>query len=468
MKLIVQRPLLFRQLTDCIALACAFLFSQEMVLLLKHPGIAPPAELGLLFISQITWLITGQYSTHLYDDFRSRPFSYEFMAITKTLLLHVCILTFVLFYFFKHFYSPRLFMGIYTCSMYVTMLVTKLAVKKLLVRLRSYGLGKKNILIVGAGETGQHFLQTISANDQYGYQCVGFVDIAPNEAVNGKYLGNISELTRIFEKHEIDDVVLALPQSTREEREHIIVTSEQAAKTVKFIADCHPHCTSMVKMSLFGHFPLISIRATPLDDIGIQQLKRAFDIVFTVLLMIAFSWLFLLIALLIKVTSPGPVIYRQERWGLKNKRMIIYKFRTMRVNCEEIGDSGEYLQAARNDPRITSIGKLLRKTNLDELPQFFNVLRGEMSFVGPRPHCTPMHIEMRKTVKHYMLRHQVKPGITGWAQINGCRGECKSLQEQQKRINFDIWYIENYSIWLDIQIVFQTIVNMIRGDKNAF
>ncbi|MBC9929417.1 undecaprenyl-phosphate glucose phosphotransferase [Chitinophaga qingshengii] len=465
MKTALNVPLLLRQLVDCLVLTTAYLLAQQTVAVFQHISHNPFNVVGWC-ISLTAWLIAGSY-LHLYDDFRSRPFSYEFMAIVKTLLMHFCILTFVIFYFFKLFYSPRAFIGIYSAYIFVGMMFSKILIKKLFLRIRMKGYNMKNILIVGAGETAMHFHNTIASNDHYGYQCVGFVDNTPNQSINGKYLGPLSSLGHILENHEIDDVVLAIPESSREETESIIIASEKAAKRVKIIADCYQHCTATVSMSLFGHFPVITIHSSPLDHTGNQQFKRLFDICFTLCLLITFSWLFILIAILIKISSPGPAIYKQERWGLKNKKLTFYKFRTMKMNSECNSD-GTFQPTLRNDPRVTRIGKFLRRTNLDELPQFFNVLKGDMSFVGPRPHVTPIHLELQKTVQHYMLRHLVKPGITGWAQVNGCRGESERLDRQQQRINMDIWYIENYSFWLDCQIIFQTIVNMIKGDKNAY
>jgi putative colanic acid biosynthesis UDP-glucose lipid carrier transferase len=158
----------------------------------------------------------------------------------------------------------------------------------------------------------------------------------------------------------------------------------------------------------------------------------------------------------------------QERWGRDNKKIKAYKFRSMRADSKTVDETGKYLQATQNDPRITKVGKFLRKTNLDELPQFWNVLKGEMSVVGPRSHPTPLNLESKDKVHLYMLRHLVKPGITGWAQVNGYRGETKDLSKMQKRIDYDIWYIENWSFFLDIQIIFMTVWNMVRGEENAY
>ena len=178
--------------------------------------------------------------------------------------------------------------------------------------------------------------------------------------------------------------------------------------------------------------------------------------------------MFPLIALFIKLSSKGPVFFKQERWGLNNKLLICYKFRTMDQNSKDVDEDGKYQQAQKGDPRITSIGRILRKTNLDELPQFWNVLIGNMSIVGPRPHPTPLNMESMHTVDNYMLRHIILPGISGWAQVNGCRGETKTSEEMQERVDFDLSYIHRWTFWLDCQIILQTIINLIRGDQNAY
>ena len=179
-------------------------------------------------------------------------------------------------------------------------------------------------------------------------------------------------------------------------------------------------------------------------------------------------WLLPLIALAIKLTSRGPVIFKQERWGLNNEKIVCYKFRTMVSNSSDIDKNGFYHQASKGDPRITSLGAFLRRTNMDELPQFWNVLLGNMSVVGPRPHPTPLNLESMHKVENYMLRHVVKPGITGWAQVNGCRGETRIPGSMQQRVNFDLYYIHRWTFWLDSQIILQTAINVIRGDQNAY
>ena len=195
-----------------------------------------------------------------------------------------------------------------------------------------------------------------------------------------------------------------------------------------------------------------------------QIIKRAFDVVLSsIVIVFILSWLVPLLGILIKLESKGSVFFKQSRNGFNYEEFNCYKFRSMSLSID-----ADLKQATRNDPRITKIGAILRKTSLDELPQFWNVLLGNMSVVGPRPHPTSLNIESMQTVDNYMLRHQVLPGITGLAQVNGCRGETKTKQEMQRRVNFDLYYIHRWSFWLDLQIIIQTVVNIFRGDQNAY
>jgi putative colanic acid biosynthesis UDP-glucose lipid carrier transferase len=204
-----------------------------------------------------------------------------------------------------------------------------------------------------------------------------------------------------------------------------------------------------------------------LDDAENRIFKRSFNILFSLLfLVLIFSWLGPIIALLIKLNSKGPVFFKQDRWGLNNEKIVCYEFRTMRHAVAEV--ETEFKQAGKNDERVTSLGRFLRKTSLDELPQFFNVFKVGMSVVGPRPHPIPLSIESKDIVQNYMMRHLEKPDITGWAQVNGSRGEVQSSAEMRRRVAFDLWYIENWSFWRDCQIIFQTIINPLKGDEKAF
>ncbi|SEW49640.1 undecaprenyl-phosphate glucose phosphotransferase [Chitinophaga arvensicola] len=462
-----QANFFLRLLIDYVVLVLAFLATLQYIARPEHLVLSG-FNLLLMGIGLIVWTGIG-LSVHLYDEFRTRSFSYEFVAILKTVLIYFCFFTFLFFYCFKHYPYPRTFTLLYAFLSFTGITVMKFIVKQTLLRLRSNGHNIKNIVIIGTGPTGMTFYDTILSNDHFGYRCIGFLDEESNPHINGKYLGRVSELTRVLEDHEVDDVIVALHEPMSHQVEEIIMASEREATRVRIIADCHRFCTSTASMNFFGKLPVLTIRTSPLDDPARQRFKRIFELCFTGILFITvFSWLFPIIAIAIKLSSKGPVFFKQERWGLKNKRITCYKFRSMAVNSDTVDASGRYRQASRDDNRINRVGRFLRKTNLDELPQFINVLLGDMSLVGPRPHPIPLHQESKNTIQNYMLRHLVKPGITGWAQVNGFRGETRLSGLMQKRVDYDLWYIENYSFWLDCQIIFQTLMNMIKGDRNAY
>ena len=208
----------------------------------------------------------------------------------------------------------------------------------------------------------------------------------------------------------------------------------------------------------------MTLRSEPLENIVNRFIKRLFDIGFSALMFLFVLWWFIpLVALIIKITSKGSIFFIQERSGIKNKSFRVIKFRTMYINSD-----AHYKQASRHDQRITPIGKLLRRSNLDEMPQFINVFFGQMSVIGPRPHMLKHTEEYSKIIDKFMVRHLVKPGITGWAQVNGYRGETKDVMEMEGRVRADVWYIENWSFGLDVKIIIMTIINMIRGEENAF
>jgi putative colanic acid biosynthesis UDP-glucose lipid carrier transferase len=207
----------------------------------------------------------------------------------------------------------------------------------------------------------------------------------------------------------------------------------------------------------------LSIRPEPLENPLNTALKRVFDILFSGLFLIFFPLILIPVAIAIKISSPGPVFFKQKRTGLRGKDFYCYKFRTMRVN-----DDSDRQQATKDDPRKTKLGDFLRRTSIDELPQFWNVFKGDMSVVGPRPHMIKHTEDYSKLIDTYMLRHLVKPGITGWAQVNGYRGETKELWQMAKRVQYDVWYIENWDFFLDLKIIYLTVANALRGEKNAY
>lgn len=347
--------------------------------------------------------------------------------------------------------------------------VQKLVIRLLDKKMKASENIMRKVLIVGAGNTGIEFYQQYVKDKHYGYKLAGFIDDETRPSLNGHYLGRTSDISEVLSKHELDDIIVTLPFTEESQIRNIVSIGEKQGKRIRIIPNYELFGDGNVQIDKLGSLPIITLRSSPLDVTDNKIYKRIFDILFSLAAIVfVFSWLFPIIALIIKLTSKGPIFFKQERWGLNNKTIICYKFRSMKVCSKDVDEDGNYLQAQKNDPRITPIGHFLRKTNLDELPQFFNVLLGSMSIVGPRPHPIPLNMLSKEHVDKYMMRHWVKPGITGWAQVNGYRGETQKPILMKKRVEFDMWYIENWTFWFDLQIIAQTLVNMVKGEKNAY
>jgi len=424
-------------------------------------------ELMLLLSMLSIWVFTSK-STGLYDEFRSRNYSYEIIGILKSILV-VSISAIIIIFLFHEIHLARVFLLLFSCCSLIFVTAERYIFRQSLILLRRRGRNLRSILIVGAGRVGWTFYETVRSNPHFGYNFIGFLDDKKHHYLNGEYLGPINDLERILETKRVDNVIVALPNYATSRLEEVIRICDSYTTRVKIIPDYFNMFTGKYNVSMFGNFPILSFGEDRVNEIHWRILKRMFDFSFSlVLFVLLFSWLWPIIGIAIKLSSSGPVFFKQERWGRNNKRFIAYKFRTMIPQSLDLDGNGKYQQASKDDPRITKIGKLLRKTNLDELPQFINVIKGEMSLVGPRPHPTPLNMESKKNVKSYLVRHLVKPGITGWAQAHGYRGETKDIRLMQKRIEHDIWYIDNWSFWLDIQIMILTVWRMVKGDPNAY
>lgn len=423
---------------------------------------------GFLLIGVMSvWFLTSK-NTGLYDDFRSRNFSFELAIVIKN-SLYLAAATIIILFVIKNETLSRLFVLYQSVILFTLIIAEKYSIRRFLNYLRKKGRNLRTMLIVGAGQVGLNFYDAIVSNPHFGYQVKGFLDDKRSEELDGKYIGPISKLDNVLSKEQIDSVIVALPNYATEKLAEVIHVCERHTTRVKIIPNYFKFVSNKYNVSMFGPFPIVSVRGDRISEFHWSLLKRSFDILFSaVILLLILSWLVPLIAFLIKLTSKGPVFFEQERWGINNKKFITHKFRTMINSSRDIDENGKYRQACKNDPRVTPIGEFLRRTNLDELPQFLNVFFGDMSVVGPRPHPTPLNLASMSTVEHYMMRHLAKPGITGWAQVNGYRGETKDISSMQKRIDHDIWYIENWSFLLDIQIIFLTIWRMIKGDINAY
>lgn len=277
-------------------------------------------------------------------------------------------------------------------------------------------------------------------------------------------LGTINDCVNYARENKISEIYSTLSPKLYPSLYELAENAEKSFIRFKFIPDLSEFAGHKCQIDFIEETPVISLNDKPFEDVSGQVIKRVFDIIFSGLVFIfLLSWLIPILAILIKLDSKGSVFFTQLRSGKNNVPFRVIKLRTLREN-----DDADSLQVTRSDNRITKIGRFLRKTNLDELPQFLNVLFGDMSIVGSRPHMLKHTLEYSKLFDNYMLRHCTKPGITGWAQVNGYRGEIKQPEQLKKRIEYDLWYMENWSIWLDLKIVFMTAFKMISGDENAF
>jgi putative colanic acid biosynthesis UDP-glucose lipid carrier transferase len=420
-------------------------------------------EAGLNFV----WLYFADVIS-FYDESNERNFSLQIINIIKALIIQG--LTAIIFIFlYKENLFTRNFIIFYLILLGFLVWMRIMIFKMIFNSLRKSGKGIKNLLIIGIGEVGQNFSNIVENNPGYGYKLIGFLDEKNIPSSEPRILGGINDLEKVIINKKIEEVVIAIPDYAASLLTGIIRTCNRNAVMTHIIPDYFKFISKRFKISLIGNFPVISVRNEPLEEFHWKFLKRAFDIVFSLLfLVLIYSWLYPLIAIFLKKDSDGPVIFIQERIGVKNKKFKCYKFRTLKA----VSGKEHFVPVTMDDPRITGFGRLLRKSNLDEISQFINVLKGEMSIVGPRPHAIPYDNKYGLIVDEIKLRHNVKPGITGWAQVHGLRGDAFSEDENTrrtiKRIEHDIWYIENWSFWLDIQIILLTVWQMIKGDTKGF
>ncbi|MDX9749538.1 MAG: exopolysaccharide biosynthesis polyprenyl glycosylphosphotransferase [Flavobacteriales bacterium] len=325
----------------------------------------------------------------------------------------------------------------------------------------------KDLVIVGDGPAVSEILRYCEDQTVRGYRFRGLFNDEPVQAdLEGRRMGGIAAAKAFVLANRIDILYCALPGTHRQEITDLMEFCER--NTIRFrvipSAESYIPVVQTTDLEFHGEVPVSKIRREPLDRAGNRAIKRAFDILFSgAIILLVFSWLFPLLAIMVKLSGRGPVFFKQSRLGRDNKPFTCWKFRSMRMN----GDA-DSRQATRNDPRVTRVGAFLRKSNLDEMPQFFNVLLGQMSVVGPRPHPLKLNDQYRDIIDKYMVRHFVRPGVTGWAQVNGLRGETRTPELMERRVEMDVWYLENWSFWLDIKIVVKTVTNMFRSDPNAY
>jgi putative colanic acid biosynthesis UDP-glucose lipid carrier transferase len=420
------------------------------------------------FLSIVLWFVMSVFSK-IYFEKRSNKFAEEMVQMIYHAILFIVSLSSVLFFLNLNHKFPSKFVLVFANILTFLAILSKYAIRKKIHAYLNKGIFYDQVLLVGSTKAAEEFIDAVKKYYYYGYKCIGYIDDQDKLKKECAYLGNLNDLHTILRTKEIDEVFIALPTGENEKIQNCIAICDGLNIKVRILPNLNEFTSSSIYINNIGLLPVVNVGDLPLDKRENRLLKRSFDIVFSLLFFILLgSFIFPLLAIIIKLSSKGPIFFKQERWGLNNKRITCYKFRSMYKESSEIDEDGNFQQAYKDDPRITLIGKILRKTNMDELPQFWNVLIGNMSVVGPRPHPTQLNIESMELVDNYMLRHMVIPGITGLAQVNGCRGETRTTEDMQKRVNFDLYYIQRWNFWLDLQIIIQTVINIFRGDQNAY
>ncbi|ARS37721.1 undecaprenyl-phosphate glucose phosphotransferase [Pontibacter actiniarum] len=420
-----------------------------------------PSYLISLLCSLLGWFICtvllGTY--HIY---RTTTRIRVVVTALKALLLYVVLLEAGLNISGTQFIERHTLVYHY-CVLVGLIVLWRISVTTALRIYRREGYNLRKVIIAGHNEMAQELKHFFKAHPEFGYKFLG--SFHNNTDTNDRqYIGKISDIEEFVKKNEVDEVYCCPFDLTREETSWLINFADNNLLRVKFLPEPGSYTHQQFKIDFYDILPVLIVRSIPLDDAINQFFKRSFDIVFSLtIITLLLSWLLPVLALLIKLNSKGPVLFKQVRSGLDNKPFYCFKLRTMYVNTR----SNSQL-AKRGDSRITPIGAFLRKTSLDELPQFFNVLLGQMSIVGPRPHMLKADEEYAMVAEKYKVRHFVKPGITGLSQVRGYRGDTTETYQVRGRIRLDIFYLENWSFYLDLKIIFYTVYNVIKGDKHAF
>ncbi len=411
---------------------------------------------GLPLIVAVTQILCNR-ACDLYRSYRSTAFIHEAVNILKSGLAVFAIIILGSM-IFSRLYQFQVALTFYFFIQSLLSLLYRYFLRMFLRFMRKRGYNKKYIVILGINNGTENFIKKIESSPDLGYEISGYFDIAPRSQLKLTYLGNFKRVSRYFSGSVPDEALIMLSDKTQPYMGHLISICERWGVKFSIIPGMFSSFSSRIYISSFDGIPVMSMRRVPLDKPLNKFIKRTLDIVVSLLMLITLSPLMLVTAITIKATSPGKIIFRQQRVGLGQKPFIMYKFRSMREETESDLSSTE-----KNDPRCTKFGRFIRKYSIDELPQLFNVLKGNMSLVGPRPEIPYYVREYRKSVPLYMVKHYVKPGITGWAQVNDLRGSDTSIED---RIKHDIYYIEHWSVAFDIKILFRTLTKGIFS-KNA-
>lgn len=419
-----------------------------------------------VYMSALLFIVPGylilNYAFNMYTPKRMQGRRLELSNIIKANTIGMFLFVGVLYLVKQIDFSRHVIFIFYVVNIFLETLSRNL-IRLGLRQMRSKGYNQKHVLLVGYSRAAEEYIDRILANPQWGYKVRGILDDhieAGTEYKGIKVLGRIANLMVILPQNHLDEIAITLGLNEYYRLEQIVALCEKSGVHTKFIPDYNRIIPTKPYTEDILGLPVINIRYVPLSNTFNALIKRIMDLGGALAAIVLFSPVMLFSVIMIKLTSPGPLIYKQERVGLHNRNFMMYKFRSMDVQPPE---EEKKAWTVKDDPRVTNFGKFMRKTSIDELPQLFNVLRGEMSLVGPRPE-RPFFVEkFREEIPRYMIKHQVRPGLTGWAQVNGYRVNTSI----RKRIEYDLYYIENWTIGLDIKILFLTVF---KGfvNKNAY
>lgn len=425
-------------------------------------GILPMESYMRALIVIVPAYILLYYYCNVYKPQRTSGYGREIYSIFYANTIGLVAIIVLLYIVKLNDYSRKMFFIFYVLNIGLTSL-SRLIVRKTLRTMRAKGRNLKHILLAGYSRAGEEYINRILGNPEWGYVVCGILDdfVPAGTLYRGiKVLGRIDNLHEILPENELDEIAITLSLKDYDRLEEIVSICEKFGVHTKFIPDYNSMIPSRPYTEDLMGLPVINIRYVPLSNTLNSMAKRLVDIVGSLAGVVITSPIMLIAAIAIKISSPGPVIFKQERVGLHSKSFYMYKFRSME---QQKPSEEQKAWTVKNDPRVTGIGRILRKTSLDELPQLFNILRGDMSLVGPRPERPHFVEKFKEEIPRYMVKHQVRPGLTGWAQVNGYRGDTSI----RKRIEYDLYYIENWSMLLDIKIIFRTFFTGFIN-KNAY
>ena len=437
--------------------ACEFIFR-------KHNWIGSQIEFMYFgFIISASWLVVV-LAMGIYND----TYILSFESFTKRTIqgyVVFLLLTIVTVFFLQMMVLTRIFIATVLSLVFVILIINRFIYLAFRQYFRSKQWLVNKVVILGSGDLAQKLADYLE-EDAINKEVTGFIHNGTPFDVTNDYpiLGELSQTIEICRLNDISEIYSTLVPEQHPELYDLIQLADQNLIRFKIVPDLKYFMNGRVYVDYLNELPVFHLRKEPLEELDNRIKKRVFDIIVSTLVIVfILSWLVPLIGLLIKLESRGPIFFAQRRSGKDNIPFYCLKFRSMKVN-----DSANTLQATKNDSRITKVGRFLRKTSLDEFPQFINVLKGQMSIVGPRPHMLKHTDEYSQQIDQFMIRHFMKPGITGWAQVNGYRGETYNLVQMEKRVEYDLWYLENWNLLVDIKIMFMTAFNSIKGEKNAY